>query len=348
MEPLQTTYRPRTPIDLRATVASLQRGPGDPTQRVSGGVIWRAVRTPAGPATLALTQQADGSVRAAAWGGDGAGGGAMGRDDAGAGGAGWAIAQVPALCGGLDSLEGFDASLHPVIEASFRRAPGLRIPRSDLPFTAFAQAVIEQKVTVRQAFRAWRRLVTWFGERAPGPVSMFVPPGPEVWRTIPSWSWHKIGLEPPQAKTLAGAGARASALQRAIEWGGGVGGRRTGSSEMVPFFGEMHPDAPQKGAGSAERGQDPLLAFPGVGPWTAAETRIRAFGDPDAVSIGDFHLPHHVGYALAGARTDDDGMLELLEPWRGHRQRVIRLIMAAGAGEPRRAPRLHEEDHTGR
>ena len=106
MEPLQTTYRPRTPLDLRATVAGVRRGPGDPSHQISSGVIWRATRTPAGPATLALSQQADGSIRAAAWGS----------------GAGWALAQVPALCGALDSLDGFDASLHPVIDSAFRKA----------------------------------------------------------------------------------------------------------------------------------------------------------------------------------------------------------------------------------
>ena len=91
-----------------------------------------------------------------------------------------------------------------------------------------------------------------------------------------------------------------------------------------------------------------LTSLPGVGLWTSAETRIRAYGDADAVSVGDYHLAHQVGYALTGHRVDDDGMVELLEPWRGHRQRVIRLIMLSGAFEPRRGPRLAPEDHRGR
>ena len=85
-----------------------------------------------------------------------------------------------------------------------------------------------------------------------------------------------------------------------------------------------------------------------MGPWTSAEARIRAFGDPDAVSVGDYHLAHQVGYALTGHRVDDDGMVELLEPWRGHRQRVIRLLSLSGAFEPRRGPRLAPEDHRSR
>ena len=64
----------------------------------------------------------------------------------------------------------------------------------------------------------------------------------------------------------------------------------------------------------------------GIGPWTVAEVASRALGDADAVSVGDFHLAHLVGWALTGSRTDDAGMLRLLEPWAGHRQRVIRLL----------------------
>ncbi|MGO3555198.1 MAG: DNA-3-methyladenine glycosylase 2 family protein, partial [Microbacterium gubbeenense] len=157
---------------------------------------------------------------------------------------------------------------------------------------------------------------TWRGERAPGPTPspMRAAPPPDVWRRIPSWEWHRAGLEPPQAKTLAAASARADAVERAARRGDGAG----------------------------------LLALPGVGPWTAAETRIRALGDPDAVSVGDVHLSHQVGYALAGARVDVDGMLDLLSPWQWQRQRVIRLILASGVREPRRAPRLHMEDHRSR
>lgn len=303
--PLQTTYRPRGSLDLRGTVGALQRGPGDPTQQRAGQVIWRCSRTPAGTATVALAPAGDGSVRAAAWG--------AGRE--------WALAQVPALCGAHDDARDFDAARHPLVAEAHRRRPGLRLARTDLVFDAFAQAVIEQKVTVRQAFGAWRRLVTWQGERAPGPTPrpMSAPPTAHGWRSIPSWAWHRAGLEPPQARTLVRAAARPDAVERAARTSD-AGGR------------DAHA----------------LTFLPGVGPWTAAETRIRALGDPDAVSVGDYHLAHHVGYALTGRRTDDAGMLDLLEPWRGHRQRVIRLLLAVGAGEPRRAPRLHAEDHRAR
>ena len=94
-----------------------------------------------------------------------------------------------------------------------RAPPG----RTDLLFDALAQVIIEQKVTLRQAFGAWRQIVSRFGERAPGPtpVALFAPPTPEGWRRIPSWAWHRAGLEPPQSRTIVAVAARAPGLERA-------------------------------------------------------------------------------------------------------------------------------------
>jgi len=300
---LETEYRPRHPLDLRRTVLFQRRGSGDPTMLADGPVIWRASRTPEGIATLALREA--GAVRAAAWGL----------------GAAWALAQLPALCGAQDDLDGFDAERHPLIADAHRRNPGLRLSRTDLVFDALAGAIIEQKVTGMQAFAAWRRLVTWHGDRAPGPTPrpMFAPPSVDGWRRVPSWAWHRAGLEPPQARAIVEAARRGDAIARAV-----AAGKDGEDRDRV------------------------LLSLRGVGPWTSAETRLRAVGDPDAVSVGDFHLAHEVGYALAGARTDDDGMLALLAAWPGHRQRVIRLIGLSGVLEPRRGPRLHPEDHRDR
>lgn len=83
-----------------------------------------------------------------------------------------------------------------------------------------------------------------------------------------------------------------------------------------------------------------LRLFAGVGAWTAAEVTARAMGDVDAVSVGDFHLPHLVAWVLAGEmRATDERMLELLEPYRGERGRVIRLIECGAGRRPRRAPK---------
>lgn len=301
---VETVYRPPHPLDLHATVAFLRRGGTDPTTVIDGGTIWRALRTSAGPATIAL--RAVGSeIRASAWGS----------------GAGEALDRVPALCGADDDASGFDPSRHPLIAESARRNPGLRLARTDEVFDALACAILEQKVTSMQAFGAWRYLVSRFGERAPGPTPrpMTAAPDASVWRSIPSWSWHRAAVEPPQSKTLVRAAARGASIERAVR--------------------------------AAETGADRdrvLTSLPGVGVWTAAEVRSRALGDPDAVSVGDYHLAHEVGHALAGSRTDDDGMLDLLAPWSGHRQRVIRLIFLSGVREPRRGPRLAPENHRDR
>ena len=236
-------------------------------------------------------------------------------------GAAEALDAVPRLCGCDDDAEGFDVSMHPKLEEVARRHPGIRMARTDRVFDALACAIIEQKVTGMQAFGAWRYLVSRFGERAPGPVPrpMFASPSHEVWRGIPSWQWHRAAVEPPQSRTIVSAARRGASIERA--------------------------------ALAAADGQDRdrvLTSLHGIGVWTSAETRIRSLGDPDAVSVGDYHLAHEVGFALTGHRTDDDGMLELLAPWAGHRQRIIRLIWASGSREPRRGARLAPEDHRNR
>ena len=84
-----------------------------------------------------------------------------------------------------------------------------------------------------------------------------------------------------------------------------------------------------------------LTLLPGLGPWTAAEVAVRALGDRDALSVGDYHVPNLVSWALAGEpRGTDARMLELLEPYRPHRARVVRLLEAAGIRSPRYGPRM--------
>lgn len=309
-KPIESEYRPAVPTDVGRAVLAQRHGRNDPTFTASaplsaGGIVWRASRTPVGVATLALRQTAGGVIRAAAWGP----------------GAEWALDQLPALCGRDDDSDGFDASRHPSVAEWHRRHPDLRIGRTDLVFDALVSAIMEQKVTSMQAFSAWRSIVTWYGERAPGPTPrpMFAPPSVDGWRLVPSWAWHRAGLEPPQSRTIVETARRGASVVRAAS------------------------------AATDGEGRDRVfIGLRGVGIWTSAETRIRAFGDPDAVSVGDYHLAHQVGFALTGHRTDDDGMLELLEPFAGHRQRVIRLIYAGSALEPRRGPRLHPEDHRDR
>jgi len=300
----ESVYRPQHPLDLLKTVGMLRRGGTDPTMVVDGRRIWMAFRTDAGVATLCLRATSEG-VHATAWGP----------------GASEALERVPRLCGADDDATGFDVSAHSALAEVARRNPGIRLARTDRVFDALACAILEQKVTGMQAFGAWRHVVSRYGERAPGPTPrpMFAAPPHEVWRTVPSWVWHRASVEPPQSRTIVRAAMRGAAVERTV----------------------------LAASDGADRDRV-LTGLPGIGPWTSSEVRIRALGDPDAVSVGDFHLAHEVGHALTGSRTDDDGMLELLAPWSGHRQRIIRLIFASGVREPRRGARLAPEDHRAR
>jgi 3-methyladenine DNA glycosylase/8-oxoguanine DNA glycosylase len=230
-----------------------------------------------------------------------------------------AIEQVPALCGADDDDDGFDPTRHPLIAELHRRSPGLRLTRAARILAFLVPTILGQKVTGLEQTRAWRQLVTRHGERAPGPapIGMRVAPSPDVWRRVPSWEWHRAGVGPQRADTVMRVVAVADSLERAVEADAAEAARR-------------------------------LRTIPGVGVWTAHETVQRSHGDPDSVSIGDFHLSKQVGTALIGRRVDDDTMLELLEPWRGHRQRVVRLIEGSGIGYERHAPRMTIVDNRAR
>ena len=297
---LESVWRPRLPVDVRRTLGPLRRGKADPCHRSEpDGTVWRTTRTTAGPATYRLTQRSLHEVHCTAWGD----------------GAEQVVAGLADLLGGRDDPTGFDPS-HPLLRDTALRVPGLRVPRSGRVMEALVPAVLEQKVTGKEARSSWRWLLQRYGEPAPGPapLGMRVPPPAEVWRHIPSWDWHRAGVDPKRTRTVLAAAQVAKRLEEA---------------------GGMPP-------ADAERR---LRAVPGIGVWTAAEVAQRALGDPDAVSVGDFHLSQFVGWALAGRPVDDDGMVELLEPWRPHRYRVIRLLECSGFAKPRFGPRLTVQDH---
>ncbi|MFI7441307.1 DNA-3-methyladenine glycosylase family protein [Nonomuraea indica] len=228
-------------------------------------------------------------------------------------GAGWLLEMMPAWLGADDDVSGFEAR-HEVLADAARRHAGLRIGRTARVLEALVPAVLEQKVVGREAFRAWRWLLHHYGEPAPGPApdGMRVVPEAEVWRQIPSWHWHRAGAESVRARTIATAAWHAAKLEAAAT-----------TAELDRL----------------------LRALPGVGVWTSAEVRQRVFGDPDALSVGDFHLAKIVGYALTGQKTDDPGMLRLLEPYQGHRHRAAVLLTLNGLRPPARGPRMAARDY---
>ncbi|WP_344624925.1 DNA-3-methyladenine glycosylase 2 family protein [Kitasatospora arboriphila] len=296
------TWCPPYPLDLPAVVAPLRRGAGDPTILVQAGTVWRASRTPAGLGTLRIAARpAEGAVAATAWGP----------------GADWLLEQLPAMLGANDRPDGLVLPPGKLRDVQ-RRNPGLRLGASGLVMDSLVPSVLEQKVTVTEAHRAWRYLLRRHGTPAPGPgteLGLVVPPSAREWALVPSWSWHRAGVDAKRTETILRAVRLAPRLEEA--------------SAMA-------------GTEAAAR----LMHVPGIGPWTAAETLQRCNGDPDAVSVGDLHLPNTVVWALAGkARGTDEEMLELLAPYAGHRHRVCRLIRTLGVRAPRFGPRLAPNDH---
>ncbi|MDO3698514.1 DNA-3-methyladenine glycosylase 2 family protein [Curtobacterium sp. MCSS17_005] len=300
---VDTVYRPGGAVDVASTLRPLQRGSGDPAFQVVGGVVWLALRTPSGPASVAIRRAGD-TIAVSAWGS----------------GAPWAVEHAPDLLGRGDDWSSFDVSGNEFLAAARHRQPGLRLLRTNTVVAMLVPAIMEQKVTSRQAWGAWRYLLRRHGTPAPGPApaGMMVPPNAPTWARIPSWEWHRAGIEPGRSATVMRAVKLAPALERTLAHGRG--------GEVV---------------------STKLQSIPGVGRWTAAETAQRSHGDPDSPSVGDFHVPALVGWALTGAPVDDDGMLELLEPWRGHRERVVRLIGGSGFRKPSFGPRITIQDHRG-
>lgn len=225
-------------------------------------------------------------------------------------GARWAAERAAGMVGSHDSPESFHPD-HVGLRRLHRRFPGLRIGRSEAVFEHLVPAILGQRVTFGEAARSWRRLVEAFSEPAPGPRHLLLPPAPEALGGLGYYDLHPFGVEKTRAMTILRACATAARLQRNSSLG------------ATDTFGL-------------------LTKLPGIGPWTAAKTATVALGDADAVPVGDFHLPNQVCWALAAEpRGNDDRMLELLEPYRGHRGRVLKLLHIAGPRPERRGPRYN-------
>ena len=223
-------------------------------------------------------------------------------------GADWILDQTPRFLGYEDHPEDFNPTDR-VLQELAKQKKGLRIGRSDRVFESIVPAILGQKIATKEAHRNERALTRLFSEPAPGPMDLMLPVTPEVLAAVPYWQMHELGIERKRADVLRFVAKRSARLEEIVDM-------------------------------NREDAFSRLTAFPGIGPWTAALVMGAALGDADAVPVGDYHIPNTVSWALAGEpRADDRRMLELLEPYKGHRGRVIRLLKAGGIHAPKYGPK---------
>lgn len=311
------------PVDLARSVSVLRRGSHDPTISVQTSPhrtrVFLTARVPEheGHGIAAVLDQsatsgllAGAPIDVVAWGQD--------RDEVDV-----FLASAGRLVGLEDDWSVFASSpefglLPHHARAAYRLHPGLRLCSTGWIFKQTVTAIFEQRVTGSEAIGAWQRMVRRIGsDPAPAPHGVPHPPEgmvafptPQEWLSVPSWEWRRAGVDAHRARAVRSLAERAPSLLRFAE---------------------------SAGPGDVAR---QLSAVPGIGAWTIAEAMQRSHGLPDAISVGDYHLAHGVCYALEGRRGDDTRMLELLRPWAGNRQRVVRLLGLSTVKEPRRGPRV--------
>lgn len=298
-------WRPSWPCDPYDVLRPVRRGSSDPTFQCDASgphpAVWRSARTLDGPVTLRISPRPGlGDIELRAWGS----------------GAEWMLEQAPSMLGAEDDPAGF-APTHPRVVHAWRTNPHWRVAKTGLVLEALVAAVLEQKVTGREAWTGWRLLLTRFGQPAPGPGgrrSMRCLPEPQVLAQIPSWEWLRCQIDGARSRPVVSAARVAASLERTVGLPGADVERR-------------------------------LRSLPGVGVWTAAEVRQRAHGDADAVSFADYHVARHIGWALTGAEVDDAGLRAILEPDRPHRYRIQHIVTTRMRGRPRHGPRLAPRRH---
>ena len=222
-------------------------------------------------------------------------------------GADWLLGRADDLLGLNDDLTGF-APDTPALRAVWERTAGLRLCSTGTVWHDAAWLILQQRVRFIDAANGWRALVQAHGSPAPGPLDLRLPPAAATVAGLTYDAFHPFGIERSRAENLI----------------------RT-AREMP----RVEPKTDQGFDALAPR----LQAIRGIGPWTLAGLAAMTWGSSDAVIVGDVGLPGLVCWFLAREeRGNDERMLELLEPYRPHRYRIIQLAFASGVRVPRRSP----------
>lgn len=212
-------------------------------------------------------------------------------------GAGWLMGQAPSLIGVRDDPSDF-APNDPSVHRLWTRFKGDRVGATGTVWHDLAWTITQQRVHRTDAARQWRALVHAYGDACEDYDGLYTPPDPERLARAAPWALRAFDIDERRATALIAAARVAGRLHALAD---------------LPY-------------GEAERG---LRTIPGVGPWTLACLSAFTWGDPDTVILGDSGIPSLIASMLTGARRADDAtMLELLEPYRPHRYRVLRLALA--------------------
>lgn len=275
--------------------------PKDPTLRLTPGRLERATHTPDSPGTI--TAEWDPAPTSVDVRTDGPG-------------AEWLADHARALLGlADDDADDFEPA-EGALRELWRRRRGLRVPRTGTLWHDLCGLIVQQRVQRLDAARQWRQLVQRHGSPVPGDSDLLLPPSPDRLAAIPSYEYHRIGIERRRADTLRGAPRSTIDLHELVD---------------RPLAEAMHL----------------LHTLPGIGPWTTSSLSAVTWGHPDTVIVGDSGIPSLVSWMLTNQRTsNDDEMLALLEPFRPHRYRVIQLAFASGRHPPRRQPHRRRPDIT--
>lgn len=288
------------PVDPVSTLRLHRMGRRDASVAIEDGAFTFATRTSEGPAAVRIEAVDPHRVRVLGWGP----------------GAEHAVARAEWLLGLDDDPSAFDpgagGAIAPRVARRLRRMTreheGLRLGRCFSLFEVLVRTVLQQRVTWLEATRAQQVLTERYGEDAPLP-GLRLPPDPRRLAAAPYYDLHPAGIERSRAERLVTLAKRAASIDA-------IAG--------LPL----------------EEAKAALFALPGIGGWSTGMIAGFGLGDPDAVPVGDFHLPNVVSTFVAGEpRGDDRRMLELLAPWKGHRFRVVRLLFAAGVQAERRGPK---------
>ena len=253
---------------------------------------------------MRLTWNSSGDVTAEAWGD----------------GSEWLLDRAPHWTGLDDDIAGFDPALHPRIEQLWRAHNTTRLAAAGVIWQELVLVLLGQRVTTEEASKSWNRMCRIWGGPAPGPCELMLPPTPAAVASLSYTDLHRVNVERRRAEAILLAAKRAHRLEEAATM-------------------------------SVEDALTRLSALPGLGIWTATATVLASHGAPDVVVLRDYGLPTLVNFVFTGDarrldpdRGGDEIMLAHLAPWAGHRQRIIRLLYAAGISAPRRAPRAFNPD----